>query len=488
MQRLFGSVEWLIQGGTGCVEAVLTWIGGLPPPAVYLVAAVLVFAETALIVGLVLPGEVTLLFVGYLAYAGTLRLPVAMVVMMAAALAGDAAAFAEGRRGGPKLRGSRLGGWIGPRRWAKAEALLARHGGRAVGVGRFIAFARTLTPRLAGMSGLRYRRMLPWDVLGVFCWVGGSILAGYLAGSSYARAAAVFGRATQAVLLLGLLIIALVWLGRYLGRHRDPVSAFGRRLTNLWPLRRLHAWYVDAFGWLTARVGSGGAVAINLIVGLAGLLGIGVVLTWLIDRLVHSSGIPLVDPLISGWFAARRTPAVEHAATATLSVLRGPFLVLAVAVVGLLLNPPRRAWRRDLLGVFGSAGAFLPLLALALAADWAQPDGTHHGGFPNRVTVVTAGLGMLAWLLSRRVPWAASVLVWLVAVGGVLLDVGASLYVGAAWPSELVASVLLGSLWDLVIVIAWHTRPVAGRTRTTRPAGRRDESGGSLDGSRVEPY
>jgi hypothetical protein len=211
------------------------------------------------------------------------------------------------------------------------------------------------------------------------------------------------------------------------------------------------------------------------------------VLTWLTDRLVHSSGIPLVDPLISEWFAARRTPAVEHAATATVSVLRGPFLVIAVAVVGLLLNPPRRAWRRDLLGVFGSAGAFLPLLALALAVEWAQPDGTHHGGFPNRVAVVTAGLGMLAWLVSWRLPWAASVLVWLVAVAGVLLDVGASLYVGGAWPRELVASVLLGSLWDLVIVVAWHTRPAAGRVRTTRPAGRRDESSGSLDGSWAEP-
>ncbi len=440
------------------MDAVLTWLGGLPPAALYLAAALLVFAETGLIVGLMLPGEITLLFVGFLAYAGTLRLPVALTIMVLAALAGDAAAFMEGRRVGPRLEASRLGRRIGSRRWATAEALLNRHGGRAVGIARFVAFARTLTPRLAGMSGMAYRRVLPWDVLGTLGWVAGSVILGYLAGSSYARVAAIFGRATQAVLLLALVIVALVWTGRYLGRHRDPVTSFGARLAGARPLRRLYGWYLRAFGYLTVRLGPGGAVAVNLVLGVVALLAIGVSLTWLIDLLVSHSGFPLVDPLIADWFAARRTPAVASAAATVLSVLRGSFGVLAVAVVGVARYPRPRAWRTDLLGVVGTAGAFVPLLILALAADWARPHGAVSAIVPNRVTLVTASLGMLAWLLSRRAPWAVGVLVWLVAIGGMLLVAGASLYLGTGWPSELVASVLLGSLWVLVFVVAWHTR------------------------------
>src|SRR5688572_9550666 len=133
------------------MEDLITVLGDLPAGAVYAVAALLVFAETGLIVGLVLPGEVTLLFVGFLAYAGALRPLPAIVLMTVAALAGDGVAYAEGRRVGPRMRASRLGRWVGEERWNRTAALLERHGGRAIFVARFVAFARTLTPRLAGM-------------------------------------------------------------------------------------------------------------------------------------------------------------------------------------------------------------------------------------------------------------------------------------------------------------------------------------------------
>jgi undecaprenyl-diphosphatase len=440
------------------VHAVLDWLGGLPPAAVYAIAALLVFAETGTILGVFLPGEITLLFVGFLAYRGTLDLLAAIVAMVLAALIGDAAAFWEGRRLGPRVRTSRLGRSIGDRRWARAEESVARNGGRAVFLARFVAFARTITPRLAGMSHLAYPRVLPWDVLGVVSWVGGSVVVGYLAGGSYARVAAVFGRATTGVLLLGLTIAGLVVLARYVGRHRDPVTAFAGRVSRVWPLRELRASYVGAFDWLRARLGAGGAVAVNLILGVLGLLGVGFVLTWLIDRLVSQSGIPLIDPFILGWFAGQRTPAMTRAATVTLSMLRGSFLVIAVGLIGVLLNPRPRAWRTDLLGVLGTVGAFVPLLVLALAAEWARSDGAAWSLFTDQAMVVTASLGMLAWLLTRRLRWAAAVPVWFVAIGAVLLTALASLYVGRAWPSEVLASVLLGALWVLVFVVAWQTR------------------------------
>jgi membrane protein DedA with SNARE-associated domain len=461
------------------VQELLTWLRDLPPWAVYLVAASVIFAETGLIVGLVLPGEVTLFLVGYLAYTGTLRLPVAVLVMVAAAMAGDGLAYAKGRRAGRHRRHDdprddqrddrygRLGGRVGRRRLARAQAILTRHGGRAVAVGRFVAFARTVVPRLVGMSGVPYRRILPWDVVGVLGQVAGSVLVGYLAGESYARVADVFGRATGAALLLALVVAALVVIGRYVGRHRTPVTAFGAQLLRTWPLRWLERRYTAGFHRLTARFGPDGALAANVALGVPVLLAIGYALTWLIDRLVRHSGLPLVDPEVARWFVEHRTPGLAQAAQSTLGVLRGSYLVAAVAVVGFALAPRRRSGRVDHVEVLATAGAFAPLLILAVATDLARLTGPVAAVLPNQVTLVTAGLGTLAGLLTRRLRWGAAVAGWTVAFGVVVLVGGARMYVGWDWPSQVVASTLLGALWVLMFVVAWHTHT---RTRAAAPA------------------
>jgi membrane-associated phospholipid phosphatase len=95
-------------------------------------------------------------------------------------------------------------------------------------------------------------------------------------------------------------------------------------------------------------------------------------------------------------------------------------------------------------------------MILALATDWARPPSA--GLFPNQVTLVTASLGLLAWLVSRRLPWGGAVAVWTVAVSVMVVVSAARLYVGWNWPSEIVASMLLGGLWVVVFVVAWRTR------------------------------
>ncbi len=181
---------------------VVAWLGELPPVVVYVVAAALVFAETGLIIGLVLPGEITLLFVGFLCSVGTLDPLVAAAILIVAALAGDGLGFTMGRRSGRRLEVSRLGRWVGERRWARTDALLDRYGGGAIFIGRYVAFARTLMPRLCAIAGMPYQRFLRWDLLGVITQVIASIALGYAVGSSYQAAAEYLGRATGAFVLL----------------------------------------------------------------------------------------------------------------------------------------------------------------------------------------------------------------------------------------------------------------------------------------------
>lgn len=482
---------------------VVTWLAELPPALVYVVAAVFAFAETGLIIGLVLPGEITLIVVGFLASLGTVNPYLAAALLVAAALSGDALAFAEGRRFGPQLRASRLGRWVGDERWNRASALLQRRGGPAVFIGRYVAFARTLLPRLCAVGGMPYRRFVGWDALGVVTQVASGVLIGYVAGSSFQFASELLGRATGAFLLLLLVLFGLVVFGRYLGRHPDPVTAFGDRLRRWRPLRWLDEAYDAAFAWFTRHVGVGGAVGATIVLGVLLLLAAGVLLSVLIDVAVRSSGFPLVDPLVSTWFAEQRSPETVEAARITLSVLRGSFLVIAAGIVGLVLNRDPGRWRADVLGVLGTVGAFIPLLILAAATELAgdgQPSLIPAEGevitgevlYANQVTLVTASVGLVAWLLTRHFwrrldsgngrnsrQWAVGVACWTAAVGVVVLVCASRLYLGWNWPSEVAASVLLGGAWVTVFVVAWRTRdrlrsgdPEAERTLTATPGTR----------------
>ena len=217
-------------------------LGGLPPLVVYAVVGVLVAAESAIVAGLILPAATALIALGLLANAGTVRIVPALVVAVAAALVGGTAAFHSGRRRGPRLRSTRLGRWIGEKRWERAERLFNRHGGRAIFLGQWIVGARTLIPRLAGMNGVGYRRFALWHTPAAALWAMWMVGASYLAGASYNLLVARAGRAGGAVAVLAVLIIVLVLAGRWLGQHPRPfhrlatsraalpILAVGRRL------------------------------------------------------------------------------------------------------------------------------------------------------------------------------------------------------------------------------------------------------------------
>jgi len=199
----------------GFVEGALGWVTGLPPALVYVVTAVVLAAETGLLIGVLLPAEPLLLLVGYLTSTGRLGLVPALLVTTAAALAGDWLAYLAGRRLG--LRGGRF---VRPGRWARAHALFTRHGGFAVAAGRWTAFVRTLTPRLAGAARLHPTRFGIWDLLAVLVWVPGSVLAGNLAGASYERLAEHISNATLMLIGAAAVTIATIHLLRRRARSR----------------------------------------------------------------------------------------------------------------------------------------------------------------------------------------------------------------------------------------------------------------------------
>jgi membrane protein DedA with SNARE-associated domain len=446
------------------VYDLLTRLGDLPAVLIYVVAALLVAGETAIIIGLLAPGEATLLLVGFLAYAGTLRLVPALVVMIAAALVGDTLAFRAGRIYGPRLRHSRLGQRVGDQRWAKADGLLDRLGGRGVFAARWVAFARTLVPRLAGAAGMPYRRFAPWDAAGVVTWVGTSVLVGYAAGESYEQVSHYLGQATGAVLILIVTVVVIVLVGRWLGRNPDPVKALFARAGALPPLRWLTQRYGVLFFLMSMHIGPGWALLLNLSAGLGLLFVIGLGLSWLTATVVHASGLSVVDDTIAQWFAAQRADGVVRLALDTVSTLRPSFLIAAVFLAAIVIGWRTRVWRRDLVGIVGTVGAFVPLVLLAIVADLTQPADVPTGTavaaglFPTQNAVVVASLCTLAWLVARYTPWPIATAAWTVATVAVVTVSGARLYIGSSTASQTLTSLLLGVMWTVVFMVAWSTR------------------------------
>lgn len=153
-------------------------------PWLFVVLLALAFAEAALFLGFVLPGETALVLGGALCATGVFPLEVFLPAAILAAIAGDSTGYEVGKHLGPRMRTSRLGQRIGDRRWGAAEWFFDRHGGKAVFFGRAQAVLRALVPALAGSSGMRYRTFLPWNAAGAVVWGGGVVLLGYFFANS----------------------------------------------------------------------------------------------------------------------------------------------------------------------------------------------------------------------------------------------------------------------------------------------------------------
>jgi membrane-associated protein len=175
------------------VAAVGSVVGGLIDPAswlfdaidslgawMYPVVAAFAFLETGGFVGLLVPGETAVLVGGVAAGRGQVDLAPLIGVVGLAALCGDTAGFLLGRRLGEAFldkHGERLG--IRKQDAARVSRFFGRHGGRAVLIGRFIGFVRPLIPFVAGASGLRLRRILPFSAAGAFGWTATFAVVGY---------------------------------------------------------------------------------------------------------------------------------------------------------------------------------------------------------------------------------------------------------------------------------------------------------------------
>ena len=185
----------------------------------YAVVAALVFGETAIFLGFVLPGEAAVVLGGVLASRGHVSLALLIVVVVAAAVTGPLMGYEIGRRMGDSLFASRVLRRV-PGGADKARSALRDRGGAAVLGGRFVAVIRAVMPAAAGAAQVPYRTFLIYNVAGGIIWGVGYCLLGYLAGSAYVAIERKVGAGLAIALAVIILAAVATWAVR---RHRSVV-------------------------------------------------------------------------------------------------------------------------------------------------------------------------------------------------------------------------------------------------------------------------
>ncbi len=182
------------------IESVPAWLRNL-------LAGVAIMLETSIFLGLVMPGDTVVL----VASTGVTDWPdffFLLIAVLIGSLVGESIGFAVGRFFGPRLRVSKLGLRIGEKNWRAADQLVAKRGGIAIFISRFLPVLHSTVPAVAGMTRMPYRIFISWTFVACAIWASLYVGVGYLARTSYDQLSGDLRIAT--LVGIGILLVFLV--------------------------------------------------------------------------------------------------------------------------------------------------------------------------------------------------------------------------------------------------------------------------------------
>jgi len=427
---------------------------------------VVTFLETSAMVGLFVPGEVTVLLAGALAARGVLDIRELMIVVSVAAVLGDNTGYWIGRRLGRGflLRHTRVFR-VKPEHLDRGDSYFAHHGGKTVLFGRWIGFLRSLTPFIAGSARMHYGRFFFYDFVGAVSWAVGSCLLGYAFGESYAAVDQWLGRISLFLLFLVVLAVGLWVLGRWLWRRREPVLFTATNLAD-----RVLEWRVVRGGrrrfapqiaWFFRRFAPRQAYGLTLTMGLV----LAALFAWLFavlfEGVLMREPITQFDRLVAVALNERAYPRFTQAMK-VVTFFGGGVWPAVVTAVGVGILTWRRMWRDALVLLTSVVGAGLLVTLLKLLIQRPRPDFivplVHAGGysFPSGHATTSVALylslGLLAAGWVKR--WETRIYILLGTLAVTALIGFSRLYLGVHYVSDVLAGFALGAFWVTLCVTA----------------------------------
>lgn len=197
--------------------------------------AAIVFAETGLFVGFFLPGDSLLFTAGLVASQGIFNIGSLMGLLSVMAVVGDAVGFSIGFRAGAALYRKEDSLFFRRKHLLYAKEFYEHHGGKAIFLARFVPFARTFAPVVAGIAQMSYPRFAAYNVFGGVFWVCTMLLAGYFLGNI-----PLVRQHLEKVILLIVLLSVLPIIIEYV-RNRNKREGEFRKVPTGKPIPRISA-------------------------------------------------------------------------------------------------------------------------------------------------------------------------------------------------------------------------------------------------------
>lgn len=184
----------------------------------YVILFIIVFCETGLVITPFLPGDSLLFAAGTVVGAGYLYYPILVIVLLTAAIMGDAVNYMIGNYIGPNVFSRNI--WLlNKDQLIKAHNFYEKHGGKAVIFARFIPIIRTVVPFVAGVAYMNPSRFLFYNIVGAAIWVIGLVSAGYFLGNM-PLIKKNFSLVIYGIIIVSLLPIIIEWVRLGVRRKR----------------------------------------------------------------------------------------------------------------------------------------------------------------------------------------------------------------------------------------------------------------------------
>lgn len=443
-----GLYNWRMQ--PAWLDSTVAWISAHPVLAggvIFLIA----FCDALAVIGIVVPALPLLFAVGTLIGLGHVHGPYAVLCAAAGACAGDGLSYWIGRRWGLQLRNHVLFRRY-PQLIDRGEQLFRRHGAKGIVIARYVGAVRPFVPAVAGMLHMPLKRYLPASAVAALSWAACFLAPGWIFGASYDAVAAVADRLLLVLVAL-VAVLALVWAcvlytWRWFAHHADTLLARALQWTRAHPrLGRYAAALIDPNRPESASLAILAACLLAIAWAWFALLGT-----------VWMRGEPLaLDLSLYDAMLALRNPLADRM-MAGLASIGDAHVLLPAAGMALAFLLWRRRWIAAAHWLAALAFGFALTIGLDAWIDMPRPPTAPPGfGFPSvAVTMTTITFGFFAVLIARE--WPGRRRVWPYLLSGVVVALlgFARLYLGAHWLSDVVAGVLLGVVWLLVLGIAYR--------------------------------
>jgi membrane protein DedA with SNARE-associated domain/membrane-associated phospholipid phosphatase len=445
-------------------------------PWTYALVGVMAFLETGAFVGLIAPGETVVMAGGVIAGQGEIELLPLIGIVWVCAVLGDTTSFYIGRRLGRRFlekHGPRVK--ISHERLEQVDGYFERHGGKTILIGRFIGLVRALAPFIAGSSGLRYRRFIPYSIVGCGAWATLFCVLGYIFWRSFDKVEHLVGQALFGFAVTVGVIAAVVVAYRrrreirdWLEEHRShplvkPLFVIGTPLYR-WVVRPVVSLLTPPVRFVANRLMPG-----ELGLELTTLIAIGGVgAFFFIVYLAHFDSsftpTPLDNDLLDLADRLRMDVLVDVAKLVTNLGALPTIIGLVVATSALLVA--RRRYAETLVLVLGLALVYIAVHVTKDAIDRPRPSGslvdTSGQAYPSGHSAYAVAWIAVAVVLTRRLRLVASGTLVFIALG-IAAAVGVSrVYLRAHWWSDVGGGWGLGAavfaLLGAVILVVEHIR------------------------------